>query len=184
MTDELSPTERKLASELGHLATDPDASTRISIMRAVMGATRAESAPRQLGWRWRFLAAAAAAVVLLSAGTVGAFAASSNALPKTPAYQIRLAGEEIRLTLADQRNREQLRIGFARDRFRQAQQIAHSDRADAQLLVDDGRGYLIQTRKDLGSVPSDEQGQVQNQLNQAEEDQNQTQNQIDQQGQP
>ena len=183
MSEEMSFSEQKLASELGHLAADLDSSTRKAIMRAVMAATLTEAAPRRLGWRGRFLAPVAGALVLLIAGTVGAFAASSNALPKTPAYQIRLAGEEIRLTLADPKGRQQLRIGFARDRFRQAQQIAHSDRADAQLLIDGGGGYLAQTRRDLGSLPPDEQGQVQSQLNQAEEDQNQTQSQVAQHGQ-
>lgn len=182
MSEELSVSEQKLASQLEHLATEPDSSTRKAIMRAVMSLTLAGAAPRRLGWRGRFLAPVAGALVLMIAGTVGAFAASSDALPKTPAYQVRLAGEEIRLAFADLKGREQLRIGFARDRFRQAQQIAHSDRADAQLLIDGGGGYLTLTRKDLGSLPADEQGQVQNQLDQAEEDQNQTQSQVDQQG--
>lgn len=184
MSEELSPAEQKLASELANLATDPDHATRGAIMRAVMQATYPEVSPHWLFRPWRLLAAVAAAVALLATGTVGAFAASRNAVPNSPAYQVRLTGENVRLALADQKDREQLRIDFADERFRQAHEIAHNDRADAQLLLRDGRRYLTQARDDLHALSPNEQEDVQNQLNHAQDAANQAESQVDQPLQP
>ena len=53
MSEELSPAERKLASELAKLVTDPDDVTRRAIMRAVMHATYPDASARRLWRPWR-----------------------------------------------------------------------------------------------------------------------------------
>jgi gas vesicle protein len=131
---------------------------------------------------WRPLTAVVAAVVLLAAGTVGAMAASSQALPTSPAYPLRYAGEGIRLAVASPVGREHLRIDFARDRFRQAKAVVRDNRADAKQLIADGSQYLDQTRRDLSSLSADQQGQVESEINQAGDDQKSAENQVDQQG--
>jgi hypothetical protein len=95
---------------------------------------------------------------------------------------IRVTGEDIRLALAGPKQRQDLRVGFARDRFQQAREIARTDRADARQLVSDGRGYLAQTRSELSSLSANEQGEVQNELDQAESDAADAENQVDQAG--
>ena len=57
-----------------------------------------------------------------------------------------------------------------------------SYRPDAVRLLKDGRAYLDDARKNLPSVPSGEQGDVQNQLNQADAQQGQTTTQLGEQG--
>jgi hypothetical protein len=167
---------------LSDLAVDPTEATRRSIMRGVMQATARQTAPgRRVGGR-PFWLALAAAVVLLILGTVTAFASSTKALPASPTYMIRVTGEDIRLALAGPKQRQDLRVGFARDRFQQAREIARTDRADARQLVSDGRGYLAQTRSELSSLSANEQGEVQNELDQAESDAANAENQVDQSG--
>jgi hypothetical protein len=123
-----------------------------------------------------------AAVLVVITGTVGVLAASSRALPDSPAYALRFAGEEVRLAVASPVGREQLRIGFARDRFQQAQGIVRRSPSDARRLIDDGSNYLEQTRRDLPSLSADQQGQVESQLNQAGQDQQAAQNDLNQSG--
>jgi hypothetical protein len=48
--------------------------------------------------------------------------------------------------------------------------------------VSDGRGYLAQTRSELSSLSANEQGEVQNELDQAESDAANAENQVDQSG--
>jgi hypothetical protein len=131
---------------------------------------------------WRLAAAALAAALVVITGTVGVLAASSQALPDSPAYALRTAGEQIRLVVASPVGREQLRIQFARDRFHQAEEVVQADRSDARRLIDDGSGYLDQTRRDLPSLSVGEQGQLANQLNQAGQDQKAAEDQLNQQG--
>jgi hypothetical protein len=180
--DELSPEEQDLVLELSSLAADPSADRRDSIMQAVRAA-RQVAAPRAT-WRLRrrVLAAVTVAALLLIVSTVGALAASSQALPSSPTYGLRVAGEQCRLAIASPVGREELRIQFARDRFRQAQDVVRENRSVAKRLIGDGRDYLDQTRRDLGALPSGEQGEVQNQLNQAGEDEKAAQGQLNQVG--
>jgi hypothetical protein len=184
MSDELSPAEQELANRLSGLAADPSQAARETIMRAVRTAVR-EPAPAERRWvirPWRLAAAALAAALVMVVGTVGVLAASSQALPDSPAYALRTAGEQVRLVVASPVGREQLRIQFARDRFHQAEQVVSQNRWNARRLIDDGSGYLDQTRRDLPSLSVGEQGQVQNQLNQAGQDQKAAQDQLNQQG--
>ena len=127
------------------------------------------------------VATLAAALVLIT-GTVGAVAASSQALPDSPAYALRFAGEDVRLIVASPVGREQLRIGFARDRFQQATAVVHRSRSAANRLIADGGNYLQQTRVDLPALPTSEQGQVQNQLTQAGQDQQAAEQELNQTG--
>jgi hypothetical protein len=117
------------------------------------------------------------------ASTGGAVAASGDALPNSPNYSLRTLGEQVRLALASPVGREQLRIAFANARTTQAQAILSHDRSNAKGLLRDSRQYLNQTRNDLGSVPAGQQGQIQNQLNQAEAAEHQAEIQLNQAGQ-
>lgn len=178
---ELSADERRLAVELASLTDDPDAHRRASIMAAVRGAPGPRRASRR---PWRLVIAAIAAVGVLAASSVGAVAASADALPSSPNYSLRSFGEHVRLALADAKAREQLRISFAQSRISQAQTaLRHGDRSDAKGLLRDSRGYLDETRQDIRNLSSNEQGEVENELNQAETQQNQAEGQLNQQGQ-
>jgi hypothetical protein len=176
---DLTLEERRLAAELGALAEDAGAERRNRIMAAV----RSSHAPRRavLG-PWRVALAGLGAVGILMASTGGAVAASGDALPNSPNYSLRTFGEQVRLALADPSGREKLRIAFANARINQAQAILPHDRANAKGLLRDSRQYLNQTRNELGSVPAGQQGQIQDQLNQAEAAEHQAEAQLDQSG--
>jgi hypothetical protein len=182
MMDELSPSEQEIASDLTALAADLSPASRASIMHGVYAARRAAAPRTRWHLSWRLLMAVAAAVLLLGTGTAGAMAASSQALPNSPTYPLRFAGEGIRLAVASPVEREHLRIDFARDRFRQAREVFRDNRSDAKKLIVDGREYLDQTRRDLSSLTADEQGQVESEINQAGDDQKAAEDQVNQQG--
>lgn len=181
MNDDLTPAEQDLARKLSGLAVDPSPAARESIMRAVSaaGVAEAQAAPHRRP-RWRVMAALVAALLLLITGTVGAMAASSQALPDNPAYALRGAGEQIRIALANPLGKEELRIQFARERFQQVPSIVHRSRSAASRLIIDGRAYLDQAHNNLLSLSPEEQGQVETQLNQAGQDQHGAQNQLNQ----
>jgi hypothetical protein len=151
-------------------------------MGAVRTAVRHTARPRRLPDALRLTAAAVAAIAMVLASSVFAFAASSTALPDSPAYGVRSVGERVRIAVLAPTDRELLRITFAREHFQQAQDVAIRDRPDALHLLNDGRAYLEDVRKDLQSVPSGEQGEVQNQLNQADVKEGQAASQLGQQG--
>lgn len=177
---DLSPEEQGLAAELASLTQDPGAERRAKIMAAVRNA---RSGRRAFVRAWRLAIAAAVAVSVVAAGSAGAVAASADALPNSPTYSLRSLGEQVRLTFADPAAREQLRIDFALSRISQARvALQHGDRSDATVLLRDSRHYLTETKQDLGNLPSGEQGDVQNQLTQAEDKQNQAEGQLNQQG--
>ena len=177
---DLSAEEQRLAAELARLAVDPSAERRAGIMAAVRGShPQDRSAVRP----WRLVLAGVGAVAIFMAGTVGAVASSGEALPNNPNYSLRVFGEQVRLVVADPAGREQLRISFAKSRIYQARSILTlGDVSNARGLLRDSREYLAQTRKDLGSLSSSEQGQIQNQLNQAEADEHQAEMQLNQEG--
>jgi hypothetical protein len=183
MSDDLTPVEQELAQRLSGLGADPSPATQASIMRAVRAARPAEATRQRFQFRWRLPVAVAAAFVLVFTATVGVLAASSEALPHSPAYTLRLVGEEVRLAVAGPVGREQLQIQFARDRFLQAGQVVHDNHSDATRLVDDGGIYLDRARRNLPSLTANQQGQVQNQLNQAGQDQQAAEQQLNQNGQ-
>ena len=176
----LSATERRLARELADLGVSPSAEKHAAIMAAVL---RSQAAPPPAIRRWRPALVALGAAALLVLSSVGGIAASSDAVPSSPTYSLRLAGEEVRLAFASPAGREHLRIAFANARINQARAIlGHGDRADANSLLRDSRDYLADTKKDLGNLPANEQGPIQNQLNQAEANEHQAELQLNQEG--
>jgi hypothetical protein len=176
----LSAAERELAGELAALGVSPSPETSAAIMAAVRRSQDVRpSAVRP--WRPALIVFGAAALLALS--SVGALAASTDALPSSPTYSLRFAGEQARLALASPAGRERLRIDFANARINQARAILkHGGLADAKSLLRDSRGYLEQTKKELAGVPPNEQGQIQNQLNQAEANEHQAELQLNQDG--
>ena len=182
MMDELSPSEQETAHELSTLAEDPSPASRDSIMHGVHAALPTAASRARWHLSWRLVIAVAAAALLLGGGTIGAMAASSRALPHSPAYPLRFAGEGIRLAVASPADKEHLRIDFARDRFHEAVDVIRENRSDAKQLIVDGRDYLAQARRDLSSLSADEQGQVESEINQAGDDQRSAEGQLNQQG--
>lgn len=176
----LSASERNLASALSQLAADPSPKRHAAIMSAVRQKT---GQGHLVIGRWRPALAGLAAAAALTASTVGAFAASGDALPNSPEYQVRLVFERVRLTVAGPADREELRITFADARITQAHaRLSQGDRANAEGLLRDSRAYLAETKNELGNVPAGERGQIEEQLTQAQADQQQTETQVDQQG--
>jgi hypothetical protein len=176
----LSAAERQLGGELAGLGVKPSPEKRAAIMAAVRSSQEVRpSAVR----RWRLALVGFGAAALLALSSVGAVAASTDALPSSPTYSLRFVGEQARLALASPAGREQLRIDFANARINQARVILRQGSlADAKSLLRDSRGYLAQTKKDLASLPPNEQGAIQNQLNQAEANENQAELQLNQDG--
>jgi hypothetical protein len=176
----LSAAERQLAGELAALGVEPSPEKRAAVMAAVR---RSQDVQPSVVRRWRLALVAFGAAALLALSSVGAVAASNDALPSSPTYSLRFAGEQARLALASPAGREQLRIDFANARINQARAILkQGGRTDAKSLLRDSRGYLAQTKKDLASLPANEQGQIQNQLNQAEANEHQAELQLNQEG--
>lgn len=176
----LSTTERRLAAELSALGVNPSAEKHAAIMAAVRSS---QTVPPAVIGRWRLALVGLSAAALLLLSSVGVVAASKDALPSSPAYSLRAGGEQVRIALASPVGREQLRIDFANARTNQARTILkQGGRADAKGLLRDSRAYLNQAKQDLSSLPADEQGQIQNQLNQAEANEDQAEVQLNQDG--
>ncbi len=177
---DLSPDERRLAAELEKLAVNPTPERRASIMTAV----RAAQLPSHfIIGRWRVVLAVIGAAAILMASTVGAVASSGDALPSSPSYSLRVFGEQVRLALSDTTTREHLRIAFAKTRIAQAQAIlGQGDVANAKGLLHDSHRYLTDARKDVGSLPRNEQGEIENELDQAEAQENETESNLEQEG--
>jgi hypothetical protein len=176
----LSATERGLAGELAQLGVNPSPEKHAAIMAAVRRSQPVRS-PAIGGWRLPLVALGAAALLVLS--SVGGIAASNDALPSSPTYSVRVGTEQVRLALASPTGKEQLRIDFANARISQAKAILRQgDRADAKGLLRDSRGYLAKAKSELGGLPANEQGQIQNQLHQAEANQQQAEFQMNQEG--
>jgi hypothetical protein len=182
MMDDLSPSEQEIAGELSTLAADPSRASWDSIMHGIRAARRTAAPRARWHLSWHLVMAVAAAALLLGGSTVGAMAASSQALPHSPAYPLRFAGEGIRLAVASPADKEHLRIDFARDRFHQAREVARENRSDAKQLIVDGRDYLAQARRALPFLSADEQGQVESEINQAGDDQRSAEGQLNKQG--
>jgi len=181
MNDGLSASELEIADRLWKLAADAGQADTESIMQAVRAA-RLTAGPRRQHRPQRIVLGALMAAALLLTSAVGAVAASSQALPDSPAYTLRFTGEQVRLAVASPVGREQLRIQFARDRFHQAQDVVSQNRPNAKRLISDGSDYLQQARHEVSSLPAGEQGPVESQLNQAGADQAAAENQLNQDG--
>jgi hypothetical protein len=179
-TEGLSAIEQRLAGELSELGVNPSPEQRTAIMAAVR---RSQDVRPAVIRRWRMALVGLGAAAILLASSVGAVAASNDALPSSPTYSVRGAVEEVRLALASPTGREQLRIAFANARIDQARAVLREgDRANARGLLHDSRDYLDQTKKDLSNLPAGDQGQIQNELNQAVTNEQQAEKQLNQEG--
>lgn len=177
---DLSADERRLAADLGRLAVSPSPARRASIMSAVRSA---QPSGRRVMGPWRLVLAGLVAAAILMASTVGAVASSGDSVPSSPNYSLRVFGEQVRLSLADPTTREHLRIAFAKSRIGQAQKIlARGDISNAKGLLKDSQQYLAQARKDIGNVPPNEQGEIENELNQADAQERETESRLEQEG--
>ncbi len=177
---DLSQDERRLAAELEKLTVNPTPERRASIMTAVRSA---QLPRRSIIGRWRVVLAVIGAATILMVSTVGAVALSGDALPSSPNYSLRVFGEQVRLALSDPTTREHLRIAFAKTRLGQAQAIlARGDVANAKGLLHDSHQYLADARKDVGSLPRNEQGEIENELDQAEAQEHETESNLEQEG--
>lgn len=178
--EDLSPDEHSLAAELSALTAEPGPERRARIMSAVRS-----SQSRRLGLArpWRLALAGSAAIGILLAGSIGVAAASRDALPNSPYYALRQIEEQVRLDLAVPAGREDLRISFAEARIGQARTVLRDgDVSNARALLRDSRQYLVDARQNLADVPSGEQGQLKNELDQAQADQDNADSQLNQQG--
>jgi hypothetical protein len=172
--------ERSLAGELARIGVNPTPERSATIMAAVR---RSQGVRPPAIARGRLALVGLGAAALLVFSSVGAVAASTDAVPSSPTYSVRVGTEQVRLALASPVGREQLRIDFANARIKQARTIlGQGDRADAKGLLRDSREYLNQTRKELGNLPADAQGQIQNRLNQAEANEHQAEVQMNDDG--
>ncbi len=142
------PTDEELAlgTRIAQLARDPSGEARARIMAAVRNAPALATPSRQpifAGGRWRFVLVGLATAGLLLAASAGALAASSDALPRSPAYRLRLIEENLRVAVADPREQPRLQLQFAAERARQAQeQIRLGDAGVAAELLSDCRREL------------------------------------------
>lgn len=163
MDDERSPEEATLVEQLQALAQDPSTDARARIMAAVRQAPRLQAeARRRPAWlvvpRFRLALALATGLLTLIVGSTGALAASSEALPDSPAYGLRLVGERIRIDVAGPGQRVNLSQRFAADRLRQARdQLRIARAALAAKLVADSRAYLQEAQADLVDLPEPQQ---------------------------
>lgn len=151
--DDLIPAERRLAEALGRLAVTPSPEARARLLAAVRQAPHPPAIGRRRpawlgGWR-RVVIGAAAGLVLVGTAGAGAMALSAHALPGSPAYALRLAGEHLRLWLATPGERERLRLDFAREHLSEARQADGGNRAAAQTLLHDAAAYLADAGRDL-----------------------------------
>jgi len=155
-----------LAERLAGLRETPTPQARARIMSAVRSAATPATLPRRrAGWRGRLVATAVAMSAALIGGTVAAFAASANALPDSPAYAVRVAGENVRLALADVHTKEHLRGEFAKARLRQFGQLHPGEQQAGQTLLRDARRYVDQAENDINKLSAREQDDVRKEIN-------------------
>jgi hypothetical protein len=153
MQPEPTPDELALAPGIAMLAQDPSEAARARIMAAVRSAPMpATASPRRTaaGGRWRLALVGFGAAGLLVVASVGALAASSDALPNSPAYRLRLFEENLRVAVADPRQQSRLHLQFAAEKVRQAkEQIRLGDATVAAELLSDTRHDLSQAETEL-----------------------------------
>ena len=185
--DELTPAEALLARRIAELGATPSATAQQRIMAAVLASLNAAPNPllqhpgRRSAFRSLMLGLAAAAAV--SAGAIGAIAASAHALPNSPVYRLRVAGEGVRLATSDTAGKEQLRIGFARDRLAEAHALRGSEQSAAtEALLKDAQSYLSDAQQDLSLLPEEQRNQVQSEIDKVEGDEHAAELEAIQQG--
>jgi gas vesicle protein len=148
--------ELHLGARIANLAQDPSAEARARIMAAVRSTPLPATPPRRrigMGHRWRTALVGFGASGLLFGATAGALAASSDALPSSPAYGLRRVEENLRVAVANQREQPRLRLQFAAEKLGQAKaQARRGDVSDAAKLLSDCKNDLEQARAELQEV--------------------------------
>jgi len=182
--DVLTPGQRRIGAELGTLVEGPSPAASARLLAAVRAAHRSAPQARRLFPIWRRVALVGAGLLVLAGGGVGTLAASSQALPGSPGYAFRLAGERLRLTFAGPTEKERLRIQFASDRLQQAATAsARGDKNVAKDLLHDAGGYLHDANDNVNDATPNERGAVQDEIHALGAQQQAEESQVDQQGQ-
>jgi hypothetical protein len=150
---EPNPDEMALGARIAELAQDPSDGARARIMAAVRNAPTPATATRRRiagGSRWRPVLVGFGTAALLLFASVGALAASSDALPNSPAYKLRLFEENVRVAVADPREKPRLHLQFAAERVRQAkEQIRRGGARVAAELLSDCKHDLAEAEAEL-----------------------------------
>jgi hypothetical protein len=150
-----TPADLRLASRIAGLAQDPSDEARARIMAAVRSAPMpvAASGRRFAAGRWRPVLAGLGATGVLLFASAGALAASSDALPNSPAYGLRRFEENLRVAVADPPGQLRLHLQFAADKVRQAkEQVTKGDAGVAAELLSDCRHDLHEARVELQAI--------------------------------
>jgi hypothetical protein len=151
-----TPEDQALAARIAHLAQEPSVEARARIMAAVRSTPMPATAPRSRfasGRRWRVALVGLGTTALLLGASAGALAASSDALPSSPAYGLRRFEENLRVAVADQREQPRLRLEFAAEKLRQAKALTgRGDVNDASRLLVDCQHDLQDAQHELHDV--------------------------------
>jgi hypothetical protein len=149
--------EALLQARIANLGQEPSDAARARIMAAVRQAPMTPvNAPRRLGlrMRWRLALLGVGAAGLLATGGAGAMAASASALPRSPAYALRLLSEGLRVALADPHQQSRLHLQFAAAKVRQArEELGRGDVSGAATLLDDCSKDLEAARAEVNALP-------------------------------
>jgi hypothetical protein len=148
-----TPEDLALGARITHLAQDPSDDARARIMAAVRSAPMPATAARgrvAMGSRWRLGLVGLGATGLLLVASAGALAASSDALPSSPAYGLRRFQENLRVAVASQRQQPRLRLEFAEEKLNQAKAlVVQGDVSDATRLLEDSQHDLQDANAEL-----------------------------------
>src|ERR1700682_4206857 len=151
-----TPDELRVGALITNLAQDPSDEARARIMAAVRSAPMPATAPRRrvaMGSRWRMALVGFGATGLLFSASAGALAASSDALPRSPAYGLRRFEENLRVAVADSHQQPRLHLQFASERLRQAKaQLRRGDVSDAARLLSDSKHDLEDAQTELQNI--------------------------------
>jgi hypothetical protein len=153
---EPTPEELYLGERIANLAQHPSDEARARIMAAVRSTAMPATAPRRrsaVRRRWRLALAGFGAACLFLSISAGALAASSDALPNSPAYELRRFEENLRVAVADPREQARLRLQFAAERVRQAKaEIRRGNVSVATKLLSDSRHDLEEAQIELHDI--------------------------------
>jgi hypothetical protein len=151
-----SDEELRIGARIAGLAQDPSDEARARIMAAVRSTPMpAAGSRRRVAMRrqWRVALAGFGATALLLGASAGALAASSDALPSSPAYGLRRFQENLRVAVADQHQQPRLRLQFAAEKLRQAKvEASHGDVSDAAKLLSDCQHDLEDAQAELHDI--------------------------------
>lgn len=161
LEDELATEDLELAARLFGLRRNPSTEARARIIAAVRSAAGpAITVPHRPAWRRRTATMAMGVTAVLAGSSVAAFAATADATPGSPAYAVRVAGEDLRLAVADPRGKEYLRSQFAQGRLRQFGRPGAGGHEAGLTLLRDAKTYLEQAAKGIKTVSGDEREQI------------------------